>query len=345
MTAWTVAILSSRETAPRLAATIQAALRAIGGRDAVIDVVVNGNRPLTDAVSPLLQTLPLATAPSATVRLWDLALGDKAHAWNSYVHDIWPGGELAFFLDGYVAVRPDAMALVAEGLAGAPHAIAATGMPTVGRSARKIQEKLRREGGTHGNFHALRGETMHRLREAGFRMPLGLYRTDALLNSVLSLNLDPARHGWDPSRVLVHPTATWDFEPLAWHRPADLLAQLRRVLRQQRGELEKQAFGHHLTELRRPPAELAATNAGMIAAWLTALPDGGRGLFRSSPILRLAARRLIEEQRDWSAAQEPPRLVGAVGAGATAWPATAEAGAGVAALAAVLMPPCRPAAT
>jgi hypothetical protein len=176
-------------------------------------------------------------------------------------------------------------------------------------------------------------------------MPLGLYRTDALLNSVLSLNLDPARNGWDASRVLVHPTATWDFEPLAWHRPADLLTQLRRILRQHRGELEKQAFGHHLTELRRPPAELAGTNAGMIADWLATLPDGGRNLFRTHPMLRLTARRLLEEQRDWSPAQEPPRLLGVVGAGATAWPAAAEADSRVGALSAVLLPSRRPAAT
>lgn len=343
MTGWTVAILSSREAPPRLAATIEAALRAVGGREAVIDVVVNGNRPLVEAVLPLLRALPLGTAPGATVRLWELPFGDKAHAWNSYLHSIWPGGDPAFFVDGYVAVRPDAMALVAEGLDQTPHAIAATGMPSVGRSARKLQEKLRREGGTHGNFHALRGETMARLRESGFRLPLGLYRTDALINSVLSLNLDPARHEWDPSRVLVHPTATWDFEPLAWHRPRDLLAQLRRVLRQLRGELEKQAFGHYLIVLRHPPAALASTTAGMVTAWLAALPDGGRSLFRSRPMLRLAARRLIEEQRDWSAAQEPPRLVGAVGPGATAWPPSI--GGGVGALAAALPPPCRPAPT
>lgn len=319
MTAWTVAILSSREPPSRLATAIEAALRAAGPRPVVIDVVVNGNRALAEAIAALLPGLPLAAAPGATLRLWELPLADKAHAWNAYVHGIWPGGDPAFFVDGYVALRPDALALLAEGLAAAPQAIAATGLPSVGRSAPALREKLLREGGTHGNFHALRAETMRRLRAAGFRLPLGLYRTDALLNAVLALDLDPARQAWDAARVLVHPTASWDFEPLAWHRPGDIATQLRRMLRQLRGEVEKQAFGDHLMAQRRPPEALAGTTAQMVAAWMAERPAAAREVFRRRPLLWLAARRLLSERRDWSAAQVPPRLLAAAGVGAAGW--------------------------
>lgn len=314
MTAWTVAILSSREAPAVLAATAEAAVRAVGGQDAVIDIVVNGNAELAASMAALLPALPLAAAPLACVRLWELPLGDKAHAWNSYLHAIWPDSDLAFFLDGYVAPRPDAFALIAEGLRGAPGAIAATGVPSVGRTARQMRDRLLREGGLHGNLHALRGETMRRFRDAGFRLPLGLYRTDALLNSSMSFNLDPARHEWDRHRVLVHPEASWTLRPLSWYRPRDLLAHLRRMLRQGQGELEKRAFGDHLANRRLRPEGLPGTAVEMVAGWLRDSPDAARQFLARSPLLRLAARRLLARPRDWAAAREPPRLVAALGA-------------------------------
>ncbi|HEV7267296.1 MAG TPA: hypothetical protein VGN83_20655 [Falsiroseomonas sp.] len=316
MTAWTVAILSSRETPATLAATLSATIQAIGVHAAVIDLVVNGNPGLAAAMSERLDTLPLAAAPGATVRVWELPLGDKAHAWNCYVHQIWPGAELAVFLDGYVAPHPDALRLLDEGLALTPGAIAATGVPTVGRSAGKTRARLLREGGTHGNLHALRGETMRRFHAAGFRMPLGLYRTDALLNSTMALNLDPSSHDWDPRRVLVHPDASWSLRPLAWHRPADLLTQLRRILRQHRGEVEKLAFAHHLMTLRARPEHLPPTATGLVEAWLRSAPARARQALRFRPMLQMAVRRMLAAPHDWSRAEDPPRLLATRGPGA-----------------------------
>jgi hypothetical protein len=315
MTTWTVAILSSRETAATLAATVSAALRAVGQQDALFDVVVNGNPALAQAMAQQLDALPLGAAPNAVLRLWDLPLGDKAHAWNTYLHQVWPGSDLAFFIDGYVAVRSDALALLDSGLAARPDAIAATGVPTIGRTARQLRERLLREGGTHGNFHALRGETMRRFRDAGFRLPLGLYRTDALLNSVMALNLDPASHEWDARRVLVHAEATWQLRPLLWYRPADLLTHLRRLRRQAYGEVEKQAFAHHLVGRRRPPSGLPATAHAMVASWIGEARQQVEELFRRRPLLRLAARQLLAAQRDWSRRAEPPRLLATRGPG------------------------------
>jgi hypothetical protein len=34
------------------------------------------------------------------VRLWSIEVSDKAHVSNQYVHHIWPGSEIAYFVDG-----------------------------------------------------------------------------------------------------------------------------------------------------------------------------------------------------------------------------------------------------
>lgn len=315
---WSVAIVSSRETADVLAATVEAALRAASGRSLVIDVIVNGNPALVADLAKVLADPDDRIGPAASLRIWSTDLRDKAHAWNIYVHDIWPGSKIAFFADGYARVRPDAFALVAEGMAGDPVALAGTGIPSVGQSAELLRSRMLQMGGIHGNFFALPDDTIHRIRRAGFRLPLGLYRTDSLITSALCFNLDPAQNAWDWKRVFVHPSATWDFSPLVWYRLPDLLAHARRVMRQAQGELEKRAFGDHLRDRQQPPETLPRTAVEMVAEWMRRLPGDARGAFLRNPLLAWSAWRLLRERRDWSAAERKPELVHAFGGPAPA---------------------------
>lgn len=312
MKRWTVAIFSSREQLNTLEATVDAAIVAAHGQDALIEVIINGNPGLAEAIAASLRAPSRATAPGVALRVWDIPLGDKAHAWNCYLYDIWRDSELAFFIDGYAAVRPDALILIADGLANTPGALAGTGVPTVGRSAKAVRETMLREGGAHGNLYVLRGETMRRFRDAGFRLPLGIYRTDPLLTSAMCFNLDPANNKWDWKRVYVHPTATWTFRPLAWYRPADLLIHFRRTLRQMQGDLETRAFGEHLAVRRQRPEALPPTSAEMVSVWLRADPVRTRRMLLRNPLLLLGVRRL-SQPRDWSGTRLPPRLVGTIG--------------------------------
>lgn len=228
---WSVAIFSSRETIGTLLATIQAAAKSCADEPSIIDVIINGNRGLAETTQSVIKAALQLSLPSKRVRVWHIPVPDKAHAWNQYLHDIWPRSEIAFFVDGYAQVMPDAFTAIADGLRVAPDALAATGVPSHGRSAKILREQLLKSGGIHGNLYALRGTVMTELRSRGYRLPLGIYRTDPTLGAAINFCLDPARHQWDPKRVLVQPNATWHIPPRSW-RIEEIRTQWRRMLRQ-----------------------------------------------------------------------------------------------------------------
>jgi hypothetical protein len=99
---WAVVVFAARETVEVLLQSVQAACLAGQGP---IDVLVNGN---PDFASELAEHFALAGAPQ--VNIWSIAQGDKANAWDQYIHAIWAGQPLAFFIDGYVRLSPDSVA-------------------------------------------------------------------------------------------------------------------------------------------------------------------------------------------------------------------------------------------
>lgn len=305
-------ILSSRESPEVLREAVQAIAAEPALRGGVLDVLINGNRSLAEACAARFGSGVLAGAPLA-VRLWFLPLGDKAHAWNTYVHALWPGAECTVFADGYAKVMPAALGVLRQGLMQAPDALAATGVPSVGRSAVRLRRDMVQGGGIHGNLFALNREAMDLARATGFRLPLGLYRTDALLGAALFFRFAPELEHWEIKRIRVLPEATWRFDPLRWWHPADLAAHGRRLLRQQQGVLENRACRHLLAERRLKLDALGTTAAQMVEAWLTARPDQAAQV-RRSPLLAHALRRL-RQPRDWSSAAEPATLMWHAGDG------------------------------
>ncbi|HEV2608905.1 MAG TPA: hypothetical protein VGU61_01460 [Noviherbaspirillum sp.] len=309
---WTVAIFAARETAGTLASCLQAALKSCGSRRTVIDVLVNGNRALADQFSEYVdefrrRRMDNQTTDNAVVRVWFIPFGDKAHAWNVYLHTIWPGGDVGYFIDGYVQVRPDAFLLLDEGLTTTTGALGATGIPTSGRSARNLASQMLTEGGMHGNLHAIRGSAISNLKQTGFRLPLGLYRTDSLIGAVLMFRLDPAKNEWDPKRVFVHPQVTWHVASASLWTLKDLSAQYKRKLRQAQGALENRAVREHLAIGKRDPVLLPRTTNELVNRWLAAHPEQATQAFVSQPLTFYAARKL-RQHRDWSIADLPPVL-------------------------------------
>jgi hypothetical protein len=305
---WSVAIFSSRETVETLASSIEAVLDASIHASAVVDVIINGNRRLAGEMEPLARSLEGRALRSSMVRFWYIALGDKAHAWNQYLAEIWPRSGLAYFVDGYARVMPTALRLINDGLMVEPYCLAASGVPTMGRSGKMLREKLLREGGIHGNLYAVRGEALGQLRERGFRLPVGLYRTDPLLGAVICFGLDPDKNRWDTKRILVHPQATWAFRPLAWRRREDVTGHLKRMFRQAQGMLENLAIRDHLEVKRRSPEALPRTVAELVRNWLVEFPWAARMTFLRHPLCLIAARRLARPQ-DRAQIEVPPLLL------------------------------------
>lgn len=304
---WAIAVFSSRESSTLLAQTIQALLRA-AQRDSVIDIIVNGNDALAQEVSKFVGSLRANSAKYVLLRVWLVARGDKAHAWNQYLYGIWAGADLAFFVDGYARVYPQAMTRIAAAMAEDTYALAATGVPSRGRSAGRLSAQLRAERGIHGNLYALRGAVLNTLRHKGFMLPLGIYRTDPLLGAVVKFNLDPARYRWDPRRVRVVSEASWDHTPLSVWKSADWPVQLQRVFRQGQGRLENLAVRRHLHLEGNLPETLPETRTELVTRWMEGHPRELWHALRRHP---LAACSLfgVRRHKDWSGVGIPPQLL------------------------------------
>lgn len=302
---WAVAIIAARESLDTLKSTIGAAVAASAGKDAIIDLLVNGNPGLARKCAAWAGASYTGTA---WLRVWSIAQGDKAHAWNEYVHHIWPAGRTAFFLDGYARARPDGLARLDASLAAAPEAFGATGVPTSGRSAPALRAAMLSGGGFHGNMHAIPARALAQLRASGFRLPLGLYRTDSLIGSVLMFALDPTTQEWQPRRIVVDGEATWDVPGQADLTLKNIVSQFKRRQRQAQGDLENRAARDHMAVRRQPITGFPKTVRELVLDWIAAHPDEARSLYLKNPLRLRAARRMRAEQ-DWSAAERAPELL------------------------------------
>lgn len=303
---WAVAVFAAREGARELLLTINA-IRVAAVELTVIDVMVNGNPELAAEVSSLLKA-ERSTVSSAVVRVWATTVGDKANAWNQYVHVAWPGARLSFFVDGYVRVKPDAFSLLRDGLTSSPSSLGGTGVPTVGRTAAKSRLDMLATGGLQGNLFALTEATMGQIRHSQFKLPLGLYRTDSTLGAALAYGLDPSRNSWDlKNRILVHPGVTWTTEKKKWWRFGDIKTQFKRAIRQAQGVLENRAVANFLTQQKRAPENLPHTASEMVEDWIRECPNEATTILRNNPIIRMALKRL-RDPRDWSEAAQMAHL-------------------------------------
>lgn len=301
---WAVAIIAARESVATLDEVVRGVAEACLGVRAQIDVLVNGNRNLAQRLAEKLHENPLPD-DDRKVCVWYIEVGDKANTWNYYVHHLYGGAAITFFVDGYAHPRPNALTELALALEENAEALAATGIPSIGRSARQQHNVMQTNGGIHGNLFALTSRTMDALRHKGFRLPKGLYRTDSLVGAVICFGFDPAKHSWVPSRILVRDTSTWSFKPLCWWRWNDLHTHMKRMGRQAQGTIEIMAFRNHLARHRLPPEALPMTARELVLNWWSS--DDGPTWYQKllHPLWFLALRR-FSIARDWSGAESAP---------------------------------------
>lgn len=304
---WSIAVLTSREDEALLLTNVEAALAAAANQHCIVDIVVNGNATLARHVAERVRSMRLTNPPIPIVRVWSIALGDKAHAFNSYIHLIWPGSETAFFLDGYAEPMRDSLSALANGLAEVPGALAASAVPTYGRSAHESRQELAKNGGLYGCLFALRGTTVRAFREKGVRLPLGIYRTDGTTGAMLCFGLDPANNKWDPKRIVVRADASWKYQPARLESFIDIRTQFRRMTNQAWGKFVNEAVKDHLALKRRPLEELPADGLELVRAWAFAHPLRAFLLLLRWPLAALCMWRI--RSRDWSAKEVPPVLV------------------------------------
>lgn len=307
---WAVVIFACRESLPQLQQTLDAALLSAASC-AVIHVLVNGNPALASALAQDLaqrQACAVKVEGGPAVKVWAIPLGDKANAWNQSIHKLWAGETLVFFIDGYVRLNTNAVELLGPAVMANGHALGGSGVPTMGRTAKALRQDIITHSGFHGNFCCIKGDAIRQMRDRHIRLPVGLYRTDGLMRAILVYSLDPAQHGWDESRIHVHPEASWHIDPARWWRLQDLRAFFKRHFRQVRGTLENAALKDHLARRLCSPAELPATATELVLEWVKRCPDEFERLGQKQ---RLTKRALasIEAPRPGSEGDLAPQLV------------------------------------
>ncbi|SDB29132.1 hypothetical protein [Belnapia rosea] len=200
---WSIVLLSRGEV-PRLARCLAAIRQAAEGRDARVTVLLRGG----DAAEAARAVRSGAALPG--LRLYALAQGDRANAWNQYVHALRPGAAMHAFVEDHALIGREALRSLAAALAADPAAEAATALPSQGRQVAALRARLRRGGRLHGTLHALSGRFVEAAAAGGFRLPVGLERIHPLLVRRLG------------DRITVAEEASWRAMPHgfqeAWHR-------------------------------------------------------------------------------------------------------------------------------
>jgi len=148
------------------------------------------------------------------VRLVSIAYGDKANAWNIYVHELAPDAPFHFFTDGDVEVCPGALSNLSNTLLGDNFANGAAALPATGRDVEKLRRQVVAEHGLLGNLYALRGSFIERMRQRGIRLPIGFIGDDGLIGALLKWDLDTST-GWNAGRLVPCQSALFRFESLS----------------------------------------------------------------------------------------------------------------------------------
>ncbi len=230
--AWSAAIFGRNEAAT-IGACIEALARAGQGKALHVTLMLNGTTDESHHEAGLaLRRCGLRG------RIFFIAEGDKANAFNHFIQHLRPTAETYFFVDAYACVQPDALHLLDQALARTPQAQAAAAVPCTGRSAARLRAEMIRDPGLHGSLFALRGSFVQRLATLGVALPVGLYRGDGLIGSLVLHDLDAVHGGWDGSRIVVEPRASWAAPSLKPWRWRDVRRHWHRLIQQGRGRLQ-----------------------------------------------------------------------------------------------------------
>ena len=297
---WHVAVYCANEAA-RLGPCLASIATALGDRRALVTVLLNGSH---DASLDIACAAARSHPATEVIRI---AAADKSNAINQFNHRLRRPARAYAGVDGYVVVGAHSFAAMEQRLAEDAHVQAVSGIATSGRTMRGLaQSHLATGGHLQGQFHALRADFVDRMVEGGLRLPVGLYRGDGLLGSMLAHDLDARGNSWDSSRSVAVAGATYHFATLSPLRPRDIQRQFRRKLRQMRGGIENAAIKDII--YRVGYEALPADADAMIRAYLAANPPPPTNL-ADRLFQRMAIRESLAATAPEPTALEPHRVV------------------------------------
>jgi hypothetical protein len=262
----TAICILAKDAEATLPLTIAALDDAGAGADAAIQIVEYGSR---DETARLARAL---AAADPRIHVHEIALADKAHAWNDYAHRIAYEAEMHVFIDASARPAPGALKALALALKSSPKAYAAAGLPTTGRSRKQWTARLFNEHYLSSPLYALRGSTLDRFRAEDIRLPIGLIGEDGLLSYIFVTDFKGGEDDAKRVRIAIAAGAFFEFDSLEFNT-----RDLARYVEQ----LKRFSLRHFQNEL---------LYALLKERCLGAMPDRIDELYRPESIARLAPR-------------------------------------------------------
>jgi glycosyltransferase involved in cell wall biosynthesis len=248
------------------------------GMDLRLYVLCNGN---TDGTNDIVAAY---ARDNPQISLIDIALGDKANAWNVHVHEVAPQADAYVFMDGDCELLADAVPRMLWTLRTSPAANAVSALPASGRTVRHWRRQIVEQHALVGGLYALSGSFVARIRAGKLRLPTGFVGDDSLLGSLAAWDLDP-RGDWDAiTRVAICTDAEFRCDSMSYCSFDDLRRQMRRMARYSRRRYEMQM----INDLLR-------------SAGLAGMPSDTGELYRSRGRLCRLAWRGMWTPFDWLA--------------------------------------------
>ncbi len=187
------------------------------------------------------------TAP--WVKVIELEIGDKANAWNYFVHELAPEAGSYFFTDGDCRVEKEALQHLEEYLLTNQHVNAVSGVPSQRNLSFGIFRRvITSNGGFAGNLYALSQDFVARLRAQHVRLPQGLIGDDSLVGALALWDLDPKAQ-WNHDLVRIASSATFRYESVISASLYDSLFYVRRLRRYSLRHFQNQLIKNRIKRL------------------------------------------------------------------------------------------------
>lgn len=223
-TVWSVGVFAHNE-----AKSIQRCLDAIRTADPAVqirvEVLVNGTTDDTMAVVGAYRP-----RENVTVTAHDIAIGDKANAWNVFTHTLAGEADLYVYTDGDCWLDADGLDAMARAARTAEGVNLLAGMPLTGRSRESLRADMLRHHHVAGNFYALLPDFVQRIRQHDVHMPVGLIGDDSIIGALAMWDLEPFSE-WRVERVLPCPEAGYNYRSRNLLSPDDIRQQFKRMVR------------------------------------------------------------------------------------------------------------------
>lgn len=204
--------------------TLRSLEEACGDRAFKAHVIVNGS---TDQSAAIVHRL---AREDRRIVGHELETGDKANAWNYYVHELALDAPVHCFLDGDIRPGRGSIQHLAEALENNPDAYAAAALPGSGRSREQWSAELVNNHYLSGNLYALSDQVITLMRRRGIRLPTGAKGEDGLLSYLFLTDLQGGKDDTHTRRIINPEKARFYFDSLSISI-SDVRLYWRRLLR------------------------------------------------------------------------------------------------------------------